>query len=538
MAELKGSLVVRTNSKWWYARYKVNGKERVSNLQVAVEGERPSSLREDGDRRFEKSRIIAQAKLDDLIERINRTRTREESAQAVHVARYGERVASYCFDDLSERWLKAPRKSPISDSRRKLGVSRLKQFADYCKTHHPEITDIDFFSPDNAREYMDWQDRRGITASTYNSFLSIMKRAFREAGSSVFEGIVEKEGTTISRKPFSPEELRAILDASQADPFIRPLIVVASSSPLRKGDIATLRWMSDEDDPQPQVNFESGMLSVLTSKTGARVSIPMNDLLYTELKRQEGNGSEYVFPKQADQYLRNPKLLTNRLRKVLATAGFYDGSVTPTSIKLDAYDPAKLREKVKAHIAMVKTPLKRERMKKAFDFYIEGYSLNRVCKILGYNKPTVSGYLNEIQTATGIRFIRGARTPAPELLPPKRGDVAIKRKRGLLKASVRDWHAFRTTWITSQLCAGMSVELLSKATGHTTAKAIEDNYFKPHEAQLKEAFARFLPELVSTSHENPTERALKGLHSINRLMSKAEMLEQVKAVISTLEGGQ
>jgi len=537
--QMTGGLKLHKDSGWWYGRYKFKGKTREPNLRIQVKGTRPGSIRETGDATFERSRKEAQKKLNSIIAELNEPITREASAQAVHTARYGKRVETYLIDDLPELWKKAQRKSPVGEKRIKQNTAWINNFVSWCRKTHPTIQEVDFIDEAIAKEYMQTQADRGIAASTYNDIAAVLKMAFRQAKSKEFDCIVDKEGETTSRKPYSPEELRDILDAAQSDPFIRPLVTVAASSPLRKGDICMLRWMDDEE--KLQVNFDTGILSVKTSKTGARITLPMNDMLYNELQRQVGNGSEYVFPRQAEQYRQNPKVITHKLKRVLAKAGFYDNKAPTLPRPLDDFDPQKLTKEVYAFIETVKPPTnapdKQERMRKLFDLYISGKSVCKAAKSIGIAQSSASTYLNDIQTAVGTRFIRGANTRAkPDALPEKKGSSTLKPKSGVRRVSVRDWHGFRTTWITSQLCAGMSVQLIAKATGHASAKLIESNYFKPDEQMLKEAFGRYIPDLVKNSHGNPVDRAIERLSGITSGMTKAAITARAAEALELLTG--
>ena len=50
-------------SKWWYGVYEINGRRKVHALGIRVKGKQiPTSLKEEGDRAFEDSRIRAQAR--------------------------------------------------------------------------------------------------------------------------------------------------------------------------------------------------------------------------------------------------------------------------------------------------------------------------------------------------------------------------------------------------------------------------------------------------------------------------------------------
>lgn len=74
---------LRKNSKWWYGGWMVNGKKITANLQVAVEGKRPTSPTDLGDARFRVSREKAQARLDEIVRESLTNKQTEALAQAV-----------------------------------------------------------------------------------------------------------------------------------------------------------------------------------------------------------------------------------------------------------------------------------------------------------------------------------------------------------------------------------------------------------------------------------------------------------------------
>lgn len=521
---IKGSLVLRKGSNWWYGRYKAGKKEHVTNLQVEVKGNRPATLKEDGSKLFEKSRTEAEAALRILIEKINEPRAKEEVAQAVHRARYGQTVAIHSIEDLPKLWEGISRKRKPSEAYKKQCLAWLNDFLAYSKEHHPDMIDVDYFQPDQAKAYMDWQEGRGISPKTWNDILVVLKTAFKEAGATAFDKIIAKDIETISRKPYSADELHAILEAAKTDDFIRPIIIAAISTAMRKGDCCQLQWKD--------VNLETGFITVKTSKTRQTVSIPISELFYNELVSRKGNHKRYVFPEQALKYRSNPKYLTARLRKVLAIAGFRDEDKPPTSNLLTDYDPADLKCKAALHIATVPTESKRERMTALLSNYLAGDPLCKTAETNGIPKGTASGYLKEIEEATGIAFIRGQRSTAP--LPtyaPKRGNIHEERASGLNRASVRDFHSFRTTWITIALCSGMPYELVTKVTGHTTARVVMDHYFHPQQDQLKEAFQKHMPNLLSAGSITPAERAAQIIRAMNNSNWKSKAKEALQVLV-------
>jgi integrase len=167
---------------------------------------------------------------------------------------------------------------------------------------------------------------RGVTAKTYNNTLIFLRAVFhalrKEAGlaENPFEGIPTRDGETVFRKPFNAEELSAIEEKAKADPFIYPLIVTGMCTAMRRGGCCTLLRES--------VDLKGGFITVKTSKTGEYVQIPIFPLLRTVLEKALAMPSprppDYVFPKLEAHYRINPDHLTDRVRRVMRAAGFFD----------------------------------------------------------------------------------------------------------------------------------------------------------------------------------------------------------------------
>lgn len=151
----------------------------------------------------------------------------------------------------------------------------------------------------------------------------------------------------------------------------------------------------------------------------------------------------------------------------------------------------------------------------------------------GAGATTASGYLNELEAVTGTAFIRGKPRKNIGRLPPKRGNVHAERETGLLRASIRDFHSFRTTWVTIALSGGIPFELVQKVTGHATASIVMKHYFKPHRTQLKQAIQRSMPNMLTAGAVTPAEKAAELLRTANAKNGKAtirkalEILEEM-----------
>jgi integrase len=78
-----------------------------------------------------------------------------------------------------------------------------------------------------------------------------------------------------------------------------------------------------------------------------------------------------------------------------------------------------------------------------------------------------------------------------------RGEIHQERANGLRKASVRDFHSFRVTWVTIALTAGVPLEIVQKVTGHRTAAIVLKHYFQPGRDEYRRSLTDKLPAVLS-----------------------------------------
>ncbi|VGO15998.1 hypothetical protein PDESU_04587 [Pontiella desulfatans] len=517
---VKGRLERRKESKWWYGVYSIDKTRYAKNLRVEIRGTPPSETEEHGSVHFEKSKSEAESELRNLLKSINSDKSAEEIAQAVHQARTGgRRVKVYKLSELPDLWINMPRNKPVSDLHRQTTLAWIEGFISYCSEHWPNITKLDHLSNDHARQYMQHQEERGISPRTWNAILGALKAACKRGQCTAFNDLRQKQSETVHRVPYSPEELKAIFDVAKSDVLLYPLVVTAACTAMRRGDCCKLKWTS--------VDLDEGFITVSTSKTGRRVDIPIADMFRDAISHELNNGSEFVFPALAAQYDRNAKVLTDRLRKVLAKIGYYSDDYVPLR-ELDDIESSDLIRMAEVYFSSVPTENKRENARRMLIAYLGGLSLCKAATAVGISKATGSAYLNEIERATGLAFIRGKKIPVSEQKTSRLGDVHLERKNGLRRASVRDFHSFRTTWITLALCSGIPFELVQQVTGHATAEIVLEHYFKPQRAQLKAALEKSMPSLLTAGNVNPVDRLpdlLRSMSSTNWCEIRDEALD-------------
>lgn len=484
------------DGKWrkiWYGAYEVDGKRHAVNLGIKIAGTPPASLklREEGDGLFERSRAKAQFKLDQIIEE---TRTKSNAVHLVeqlYEIKTGEKLECIKLKEISGEWLKIPRQRDPSKRYIQQCQSILNRFTKVLGATHKNVIDIGQVNKTMAREFMQAENERGVSPKTWNDSLKLMRTTFEhllpEGTPNPFSGIVSKQSETVFRQPFTPEELKAIVDESQHHDFIRPIIITGICTAMRRGDCCMLKWAD--------VDLMNAFIIVKTSKTGQTVNIPIFPLLFEELSRHDRKGT-YVFPGQAAMYQENPDGITWRVKKVLVEAFSEDSDVEEKLLQAPAEE---VREKAHAYIESLGATTKAARMLQASDLYLDGVPSAQVCREIGISKGSLSGYLNELEATTGCKIVKG-RVGKRSTTAKLKTDVEMlrtSRGKGQRRASVRDFHSFRVTWVTLALNAGVPLELVQKVTGHKTTEIVLKHYFQPGREDFRNALQSAMPKLLT-----------------------------------------
>lgn len=498
----------------WYGRYELNGRLVRINLQVKLAGTPPASysLRDQGDTAFEVSRIKAQTKLNEIVDEARRSSGAVRILEKIYEEKTGDVIESVKLEKLSDEWAKIPRRRAVNGRYADQCKSTLDRFVKYVRDNYPQAIELMLITPTMARAFMDAEAKRGVTSKTWNDTLKLLRATYRylaaNGSSNPFEKMPTKETDTVFRIPFTPEELRNIMEAAKDDEEIRPIIITGMCTAMRRGDCCLLEW---ED-----VDLKNYFITVKTSKTGQTVSIPIFPMLASELEQRAKQAGPrrtgHVFPAQAAMYKENPDGITWRVKKILAVGlrEPLDESASDGPMKarkaLPEISSTEARKKGEAYIAGLSEGEKRERMSVVFKHYMDGKNIHEVMAETKASKGSVSGYLNEIQEAIGCRILRGigaAMKSEDGSIKDAMIDAGlqIKRKVGLRRASVRDFHSFRVTWVTLALTAGVAMELVQKVTGHKTTDIVLKHYFQPGREAFRTALNKAMPALLTNGQK-------------------------------------
>lgn len=492
----------KTVRPFWYGRFKHNGKRQCVNLGVKIQGTPPTSLslKDQGDAAFEVSRGKAQAALDKVAGEAHDKRAAARLMERAYEINTGDRVKSVKLAALGEQWDMIPRRRKPDDRYAKQCRSTLTRFAEFVMKASPTATDLAHVSRSHAREFLHEESKRNVSAKTWNDTLKLLRATCKyllPPGSiNPFLEMPTKETETVFRIPFTPDELKHIMAAAQDDEFIRPIIVTGVCTAMRRGDCCLLEWKD--------VDLGKRFITVKTSKTGQTVSIPIFPMLYDELLERSqkilGKPEGFVFPDQAEMYSENPDGITWRVKKILklGLGNVVEVDAEVTALPQISHDEA--RQRGEKFIATLPEGDRRTRMAAVFQHYMDGNNIEAVMAETKVSKGSVSGYLNEIEAAIGSRIIRGKTEPSD-----KKAALQVDREHGLRRASVRDFHSFRVTWVTLALTAGVPLELVQKVTGHKTTDIVLKHYFQPGREAFRAALQTAMPRLLMNGQKSPKE---------------------------------
>lgn len=508
----------------WYGAFDVNGRRTVFNTGIRWTGTPPASgsLRDPGDAAFEASRERAESELAKFRDEAGRKGCAAHLVERLIESKTGRKAEHVRLDELGERWA-ATRTRTESKAWNFGRLSACEQFRSFMATRNPSAAYLYEVTTDDAGAFFKALSATFApsTAHTYAAVVrSACDRLLPQGTVNPFDG-VELSGRSeqVHRIPFTADELRALLDTARDDPFMHPLITTAVCTGLRRGDVCGLQWSA--------VDLDAGALAVKTSKTGSAVEIPIFAPLLAVLegaRAERRNGEAYVFPEAAGMLRENPTGLTWRFKKIVARAFGEDIEPGP---EVDA--AALAQQGADAIKANLPEGPRRERVLEAFRRYCEGQSVRDIEAATGCIRSTVSNDLHAVERWTGTRFFRNVRGAGAKAAVAR--VTRTERRNGRNAASVRDWHALRTTWVSIALSAGVPMELVRRVTGHATVDVVLRHYFRPGREDFKAALLGALPEVLTGRAKAPVPLRAAPVNEL------AELVGRVNAGTATAADG-
>jgi integrase len=311
-------LMLKTTSKWWYARPVVKGKRLFVNLGVEVKGRRPATLRELGDADFEASRQAAMAAFQ---QRYGGRVVHSEQAEyhrKMYLMLTGVDLAKrdvVLLRDLESAWvgrLSSRPRTKIYMHRAKLAIKEFVAFAEGRK-----VAAMAGVTRDVAGAWVRQLEESGLAPGTVESKVVVLRSVFSllaEVGGcpvNPFHKVEVARGDTVHRRPLAADEMAAVVAA--ADDVVRGPIITGMCTAMRRADCCMLKW----DD----VDLVAGFVRVRTAKTGAVAEIPVLPALARELRKTAADKrSGFVWQDAAKMMASNPCGISYRVKKAFVAA--------------------------------------------------------------------------------------------------------------------------------------------------------------------------------------------------------------------------
>ena len=502
----------------WYGSYSVNGHRRARHLGVSIKGKPPASgkLSDQGDSFFEASRKAALAALESL--KAEDRQLRETDSRIIFEkafrAKTGKKWKDIAIRDLVKAYDEMLSSGSIRRRKRTDLYASWKRnivigFVDWWRdTGRSTKASIGSITQDDAREWVSHlaatgDDGKMLTTDTIRRMRSrvstLLDRLLPDGAKNPFSFFTienAKGEKVIHRQPLTKDEVdRLIATAARTDPLAHDLIVTGLSTSFRRGDVCRLQWAS--------IDLERDRLHLTTSKTGADVEIPIFPAFKSVLQKRKQTAQKdcpYVFPEAEAEIRLHPDVLTRRIKKIFALA-FADkagvnieeapsAETVPLSDNLDAV----LEAVGKAAMA----ESKRAKMQRLLKLYAEGSSFRKIHAETALPMSTISYLLNEAEQLSNIHFLKPRNPKRNGITNAIRTVTRQSREIGKRRASIYDFHALRTTFVTLAAVYGIPLETVRLFTGHSGVAVLQQYYDRAKGTDVAAKFAAAMPASLTS----------------------------------------
>ncbi len=315
--------------KNWYGVYEINNKKYCINLGVEIKGNIPSTLKASGDILFERTRAKAEEKLANIVKEAKSAKNSQYILEKIYEQKTGNTIPEVQLCNLITDWCNIPRTKPLSTKYIASCKATLQRLLNFITSINPQLSCLSEISNSMFFEFLRSEESRGISAKTYNDTVKLLRTTWNKllpGFRNPLLNIPPKQSNTCFRKPFTDEQLQSILNTANNDNFIYPIIVTGICTAMRRGDCCLLQWKN--------IDLANEFITVKTAKTGVQVEIPIWLLLKDVLLKfytPNHSAEDYVFPEQAQMYMKNPDGISLRVKKLLIAAGIMEPGATRPS---------------------------------------------------------------------------------------------------------------------------------------------------------------------------------------------------------------
>lgn len=224
------------------------------------------------------------------------------------------------FKDFTEKYLEYSRANKTASSHRRDTVLLKNLVSVFGEKNLSE------FDSSMVEDYKIKRLGGGSSPATVNREVSCLKNLFNKA---VEWGSARKNpvrGVRMLKEPpgriryLEREEIERLLKATDSLPsecgrYLRPIVVTALNTGFRKNEILQLKWKD--------IDFNGRKITVLKTKTNEIRTVPMNEMLWRELKNAPRHPeSEYIFCNEKGSKYNNVRKSFDRALKLAGITDF------------------------------------------------------------------------------------------------------------------------------------------------------------------------------------------------------------------------
>lgn len=217
------------------------------------------------------------------------------------------RESGLTLGGLVEAYMSSPRRRDSSETMLRKYRQQTGAFVSWAGSD----VEVDSVGDETADEYAKHL-LRTLSNNTYNKHLNTLTAVWRtvcRGKPNPWADIPRKRLDTLVRKPFSDEEVDALLEATSGE--LRALIAIGRYTGMRLADACLLRWSSVQGD----------RISVRrTRKTGAPVLLPVHPRLADALASLPRRRAE-VLPGLADTFRRGESAVSKMVQRAIRSIG-------------------------------------------------------------------------------------------------------------------------------------------------------------------------------------------------------------------------
>lgn len=113
--------------------------------------------------------------------------------------------------------------------------------------------------------------------------------------------------------------------------------------------------------------------------------------------------------------------------------------------------------------------------------------------------------------------------------------LSAERSNCVRRASVRDFHSLRVTWVTLALTAGVPLELVQRVTGHKTTDVVLKHYFRPGQEDFRLALEGAMPKLLTMGSEEARAGLAKGAIEVSAEPAVKTAKQEMRELLGKLK---